>query len=96
MPSSQAWIKALYSSNQNKRYGSKSKIWIHGFAAGAATDYQGALRTPLYLYDKVHTLAPEAAAPAAAPAAALAAAPGADPAADAGKNHQPETLIRNI
>ena len=38
-----------------------------------------ALRTLLYLHDKVHTVAAEAAAPAAAPAAALAAAPAADP-----------------
>ena len=36
-------------------------------------------KRPLYLHDKVHTVAAEAAAPAAAPAAALAAAPAADP-----------------
>ena len=40
--------------------------------------YRGALRAPLYLHDKVHTVSAEAAAPAAAPAAALAAAPVAD------------------
>ena len=32
-------------------------------------NYRGALRAPLYLHDKVHTVAAEAAAPAAAPAA---------------------------
>ena len=52
-------------------------------AAGAGCTYQviigWALRAPLYLHDKVHTVAAEAAAPAAAPAAALAAAPAADP-----------------
>ena len=42
-------------------------------------NYRGALRAPLDVHDKVHTVAAEAAAPAAAPAAALAAAPAADP-----------------
>ena len=58
-----------------------------GAAAGAAASAapaciyyviiggEGALRGPLYLHDRVHTVA----APAAAPAAALAAAPAADP-----------------
>ena len=67
--------------------------WIHGSAAGAAACAAAsaatlctyyviigwAIRAPLYLHDKVHTVAAEAAAPAAAPAAALAAAPAADP-----------------
>ena len=39
----------------------------------------GAFRAPLYLHDKVHTVAAEAAAPAAAPGAALAGAPASDP-----------------
>ena len=39
----------------------------------------GTLPPPLYLHDKVGTVAAEAAAPAATPAAALAAAPATDP-----------------
>ena len=60
-----------------------------GAAAGAAASAAAvclyyvslgeAIRSPLDVRDKIHTVAAEAAAPAAALAAALAAAPAADP-----------------